>query len=108
MEVLELPRFGLDVVPDRARVTVCVAGELDMSTGPRLHDAVEDLRAAGWTAIALDLGELTFIDSTGLVMLLALCRPAEGDRGEVTVAVSCPKLERLLTVSALEHALPRG
>jgi anti-sigma B factor antagonist len=106
--VLHQPRFDLDIVPDRVRVTVRVAGELDIATGPRLHDAVENLRACGWSAIALDLGELTFIDSTGLALLLALCRVPAVHRGEVAIAVSCPALERLLTISKLEHALPRG
>jgi anti-sigma B factor antagonist len=105
--VLHPPAFDLDIVPDRQQVTVRVAGELDIATGPRLHDAVENLRACGWSAIALDLGDLTFIDSTGLALLLELCGVAGGDSGEVAVAVSCPALERLLTVSKLEHALPR-
>ena len=108
MAVLHPPRFGLDIVPDRAQVTVRVAGELDIATGPRLHDAVENLRACGWSAIALDLGELTFIDSTGLALVLALCHGPAVDGGEIAIAVSCPALERLLTVSKLEHALPRG
>jgi anti-sigma B factor antagonist len=106
--VLHLPRFGLDIVPDRRQVTVHIAGELDIATGPRLQDAVEDLRASGWSAIALDLGDLTFVDSTGLALLLELCGGAGGDGGEVAIAVSCPTLERLLTISKLEHALPRG
>ena len=76
MEVLQLSRFGLDVVPDRIQVTVRVADELDMATGRRLHDAVNDLRASGWSAIA--------------------------------TAVSCAPLERLRTVSELEHALLRA
>ena len=108
MEVLQLPRFGLDIVPNRAQVTVRIAGDLDMATGPRLHDAIGDLRASGWSAIALDLGDVTFVDSTGLALLLELCRGGAVDGGEVAIAVSCPTLERLLTISKLEHALPRG
>jgi anti-sigma B factor antagonist len=97
----------LDIVPQRAQVTVRVSGELDIATGPRLCEAVEDLRASGWRVIALDLGDLRFVDSTGLALLLELCGGAGGDGGEVAVAVSCPALERLLTVSKLEHPLPR-
>ena len=107
MAVLHLPRFGLDIAPGREQVTVRVAGELDIATGPRLHGAVEDLRASGSSAIALDLGELTFIDSTGLALLLDLCGGGGGNDGDVAIVVSCPTLERLLIVSKLEHALPR-
>ena len=84
-----------------------VSGELDVASAPRLREAVEDLRASGWRVIALDVGGMTFVDSSGLAVLLEVRRAAAADGGEVAIAVSCPALERLLTVSKLERAVPR-
>jgi anti-anti-sigma factor len=41
-----------------------VVGELDMSTAPKLSDALAELESEG--EVVLDLQELTFIDSTGI------------------------------------------
>jgi anti-sigma B factor antagonist len=108
MEVFTLPRFNLEIVPERARVTLRVAGELDIATVAELEDAVAELRASGWTAITLDLAEVAFIDSTGLALLLRLARSAGAEGGAIAIGASCPALERLVAVSKLEQALPRG
>ena len=49
-------------------VVVSLTGELDMATAPAVQEAVE--RAQGEGPIAVDLRELTFIDSTGIRALL--------------------------------------
>lgn len=49
---------------------MALEGELDMATAPRLIDAIEAACARGATAISLDLGDLNFIDSTGLRAVL--------------------------------------
>jgi len=63
-----------------ATVTVALSGELDDAAVPAVETAV--LRAAeehGATRVRLDLGELRFIDSSGLAMLIRLeRRSAEG------------------------------
>jgi anti-sigma B factor antagonist len=106
--VLDLPSFHLEVRPDRSRVLVCVSGELDVATVPRLAQTVHELRELGWSAIALDLGAVAFVDSTGLGALLSLYDAARSGGWQLTIATSCPALERLITVSKLEQALPRG
>jgi len=106
--VHDIPRFRLEVRPDRSRVVVHVSGELDTATVPQLAQTVRELRESGWSIIALDLGAVVFVDSTGLGALLSLSRAARSDDWELTIATSCPPLERLLAVSKLEQALPSG
>ena len=109
MEALQLPRFGLEVRPDRARAVLAVSGELDIATAPALREALDELWQLGWSDVAIDASGISFIDSTGLGMLLSLSRAAVAAEGRrLTIARSCPALERLIAVSRLEEVLPRS
>jgi anti-sigma B factor antagonist len=58
-----------------------LVGELDMTCAARLSDELERVEASDAQTIVLDLGRLTYVDSTGLrVFLLAAKRSAHGDR----------------------------
>jgi anti-anti-sigma factor len=41
-------------------------GELDIAATPELHGFLEELRAGMFDRVVIDLGELTFMDSTGV------------------------------------------
>ena len=108
MEALQIPRFGLEVRPDRARALLAVSGELDIASAPALREALDELWELGWSDVAVDVSGVSFIDSTGLGMLLSLYRAAAVSEGRrLTIARSCPALERLIALSRLEDALPR-
>jgi anti-anti-sigma factor len=54
-----------------ARHTLTLAGELDIATAPELRDEIARRCQDGAAEIVLDLHELSFIDSTGLRLLLS-------------------------------------
>jgi anti-anti-sigma factor len=58
-----------------AGMVLKVTGELDLSTVPVLTESVERLQS-GTKALTLDLSDLSFMDSTGLRLLIALDRRA--------------------------------
>jgi anti-anti-sigma factor len=62
--------FELELRRERDRVTVVPYGELDLATSPRLAAQLDALVAAGVTDIVLDLTRLTFMDSTGLNLVI--------------------------------------
>jgi anti-sigma B factor antagonist len=66
--------FGCDVlvVNDQAVVTVC--GELDLATAPEVLEQVVGTLGPPVSAVTLDLGGVTFLDSSGLGALLAAGR----------------------------------
>jgi anti-sigma B factor antagonist len=74
--------------------TVIVSGELDVATSGFVVDAVIQLMAPGIPQLAIDLSEVTFIDSGGLHALLRLRRT----RSVEIVAVS-PRVERILDIT---------
>jgi anti-sigma B factor antagonist len=65
------PEFRVDVHPQREVVRVVPVGELDVATGPLLETQLRQLRDSGFGHIVLDLRELTFMDSTGIRLILA-------------------------------------
>jgi anti-anti-sigma factor len=53
-------------------LTVWIAGELDMTTAQRLSQHLEEHLSRRMTELTLDLGEISFMDSSGLRLLIEL------------------------------------
>jgi anti-sigma B factor antagonist len=62
--------FSAVVVRADADAVVMLTGELDMATAPDLADVLDSLLAAEPGDIVVDLAELSFIDSSGLAVLV--------------------------------------
>ena len=72
-----------------------LAGELDLATVRQLKEALLDF--APTDPVRLDLGELTFLDSTGLHAILALARSRRGN-GSVVLVNASPAVMRVLEI----------
>jgi len=72
---------GFDVTEHAANgvVTLALSGELDLQTVKELEHQVERAVAAGPEKLVLDLGELSFMDSSGLRFLLVVDARARRD-----------------------------
>ncbi len=80
-----------------------VAGELDASTAPRLRAAFSELPTRT-DPVRLDLGAVTFIDSSGLRELIALSERVGAGGGTVVVSAESAAVRRLLEITGLESA----
>ena len=71
-------QISSDSQPDGARLRL--TGELDLATAPALEQAVRGALEAGAERLVLDLANLTFVDSSGLRLLITLSAraPDEG------------------------------
>lgn len=88
------------VAPDRTRITI--AGELDALSAPEVHTAIA---AAAAGDVELDLGAVTFIDSSGLAAVIeGHMRLAPQHRRLVLVDRS-PIVQRLLDLSGVSTQL---
>ena len=94
------PSFTVTVVPDRREVVVLPAGDLDLSTVDSLEREVRDLRAVGFDQIVLDLRELTFLDSSGLRLLLVLRSAATRDGHRLEIVPGSPAVQRVFDLTA--------
>jgi anti-sigma B factor antagonist len=65
---------------------LAVAGEIDVATSPELRRELHQLADREPARLVLDLSDVTFIDSSGLGVLVgALKRLREEDRGDILV-----------------------
>lgn len=66
------PKFEITDGRSGPAVTVSVTGELDVSTVQTLAEHVDGHLSAGVSDVTLDLGDIAFLDSTGLKLLIEL------------------------------------
>ena len=95
--------FDVEIRPDRGRVFVVPRGELDLATVDRLAAEIDDLVAAGFDAIVLDLRRLAFLDSTGLCLIV---RQARRTDATLRIIDGGEPVARLFDVSGLRDHLP--
>ncbi len=90
-------RISIDSLPSGWRV----AGELDASTSQSLSEAFAEL-PPGNAPVDLDLGGVTFIDSSGLRILITLSERATAEGRTVVVSSASNSVRRLFEITGLE------
>jgi anti-sigma B factor antagonist len=87
---------------------VIADGELDLSTAPLLEAALLAAEATGATAITLDIDAVSFIDSTGLRVLLEAHARSETDSRRLRLTRGSDQAQRLFSLAAVDDILPFG
>jgi anti-sigma B factor antagonist len=65
-------------------------GELDLLTAPKLQAAIDQATSNGYRCMEIDLAKLTFIDSTGLHLLVEAHKRMKAKQAQ-TVVVNTPR-----------------
>ena len=99
-------RVVAGTTPDGRAGTVTAEGEVDLSGAPRLREALSDHLAAGRTHLLMDLRAVTFIDSTGLGVLVGAGKKAFGLGGSLRIVCDNPRVVRLLAITGISRSLP--
>lgn len=92
------PTLDLGVAVSTDRTVLTVSGELDMDTAPDLTQAADVLDLRGQT-LALDLSDVTFVDSSGLNALLALRHRVDVAGGTLELIGLCEQALHLLDLT---------
>jgi anti-sigma B factor antagonist len=100
-----IPLFRVDVQPERECVHVIPHGELDLNTVPQLETQIEELRSRGFATIVLDLRQLTFMDSTGLRLLLHFDAESRSDGFRFAIVDCEGPVRRLLELTQIDGRL---
>jgi anti-sigma B factor antagonist len=95
--------YRCDVFPERDRVRIAPAGELDIATAPQLEDTIRELVEAGFDQVVLDLANVEFLDSTGLRLILQWHASAERDRLRFDVWPGPPAVQKLFMLTGTDE-----
>ena len=101
----EAVALTIDVVHEDAAATITARGELDLSVADQLRSAVSGEVAKGVTTLTIDLTGLSFMDSTGLRVLLEALDAMEKVQGSLVVRVAAGPVERIIRVTGLDSVL---
>jgi anti-anti-sigma factor len=94
----------VQVSGDEGRVTV--EGDLDMATAPRLDGALQEALQLGAGKVTIDLGAVTFVDSSGLRALIAMHRQSQDDDWELRILRPGEGAFTVFQISGADQALP--
>jgi anti-sigma B factor antagonist len=98
--------FRLEVEPDRDAVRVCPIGEIDFSTVGEVRAQLDELGAAGFSRLILDLRRATFLDSSGVRLALDALATAAADGTEFAIVPGPPAVQHTFEVAGLGDQLP--
>ena len=82
---------------------VSVGGEVDLDTASQLGDHALDAVRDVSPHILIDLTDVTFMDSTGLKVLLSIQRRADLAGGSFAVAGAARPVRKILTLTGLDQ-----
>jgi anti-sigma B factor antagonist len=86
-------------------VVVAVEGELDLFTAPVLRDEVRDAIKQDGPTLVFDLASLSFMDSSGLSVLIEAWRLATSQGGGVCLAAPQDPVARILRTTGLDRRI---
>jgi anti-anti-sigma factor len=104
----EFRPFGIEVRPQRDVVRVAPQGEIDLATVGHLRARIEDLISSGFSRLTLDLQDVTFMDSTGLRLVLELVQASREEHWELSVIGVTPAVQRVFELTGVLAAVPFG
>lgn len=99
-----LSTAGLSLTPTRVadgRVRLAVAGEADMATAGQLDDALAGLLRERPALIEIDLTDLRFLDSMGILVLLRRHAAAEEQGCRLVVGNPTSSVRRVLEITGV-------
>lgn len=96
--------ISIDIDTRADALVIVVEGEVDLWTAHRLSEALSIARASDAPAIVVDLDGVTFMDSSGLHVLIQ-CAVSEGMRHRLSVSRGSPQVRRLFEISGVGRYL---
>ncbi len=84
---------------------LCVSGEVDVLTSPRLAAAVADTLEGGQPDVVIDLARVEFIDVTGIRVLENAAGQARDAGGSLALRSPSRVVRRMLDLLDLDRAL---
>ena len=86
-------------------IRLALSGEFDLSNAAQVEDALKELEQARPPLLVLDLRELTFMDSTGLRVMVSADSRARDDSRRLAVVQGPESVHRVFRITGLDDHL---
>lgn len=100
--------LNIDVAPTgEAAVTLTLTGEVDAATAPILDQALANAFASGCSHITLDMGDLQFMDSSGIRVLVRNGEHVRAGGGALRISAMSRPVQQLMDLTGLADVFCR-
>lgn len=96
----------IKVDSDAEKCVVTLEGEIDVYTAPRLKDSLVDVIEGGCSFVIIDMGNVAFIDSSGLGVLVGALRRAKEHSGAVRLVCTRDNILKIFRITGLDKVFP--
>jgi anti-sigma B factor antagonist len=86
-------------------VVVALSGELDLGSAPQFRKCLAELARIGAIHLVIDLSELTFLDATGISLLVTDYKRSSKAGGRLVVRNARPRVMRVFEITGLVELL---
>ena len=97
----DLDEFGIVVVESDDRVVLRLTGELDVATAPRVRAELLSLVQRGACTVSIDMASLSFIDSSGLSVLVGGLKRLRESGGDLVLESPSANAMKVLEITGL-------
>lgn len=104
--MFQQPSLRIDTSHETDAYVICIEGELDLGRCPDLERALGEAERTEAGRIILDIEQLTFIDSTGLGILLTASRRSASNGSRLQITRGKGQVADMFRLTALDRALP--
>ncbi|MFF9024807.1 STAS domain-containing protein [Streptomyces eurythermus] len=87
------------------RALLIVRGDLDLHTAHRLGDVLQPLLSGDEHMVLVDLSAVTFLDSTGLTMLISAYRTARSTGARLALIAPSPAVREMLRLTGVDRVV---
>ena len=98
--------FRCDVVREGETARIRAIGELDLNAAPTLAAEIAQVREAGCRHVIIDLRKLSFLDSSGLRLLLDCYAESRQDSHTLALIPGPPVVQRVFELTRTSEHLP--
>ncbi len=103
------PRLSVDVREEGTTTFLAASGEIDAHTSTTLDAAVDQALATDAEELVIDLGQVPFMDSMGIRVLVRAQRAIDERGGSMRIVEVSPAVARALDYAGLtEHLTVEG
>lgn len=88
------------------RALIQIGGEIDLATCPQLQAVLVELVDRGCRQLIVDLGQVSFLDCTGIGVLVDARRRVQEYGGSLKLVRPKPLVRRVLTLTGMTTVLP--